>query len=407
MVRDAILARAMPGCQILAARNGVVFFNKEYGQTRYDHKAEPVESQHIYDLASVTKIAAALPPVMMFYDNGQVKLNDQLVKFLPELRGSDKANITMIDLLTHQARLQPHIAFYLQTMEPTDSSKPLLAGARSPLHSIFLGTRTWLNSQRRFKDGYYTASENGLQVADKMYIINSYRDTIFNAIRDSKLLPRKQYRYSDLGFIVLERMIERLSEQTLDEFTTQRFYDRLGAATLGYLPLQRFPQGQIVPTANDTVFRRQWLQGYVHDENAALMGGVSGHAGLFGNANDLAKLMQMYLNMGTYGGEQYINEATLAEFTSSPFARQGNRRGIGFDKPELSPRPDDLMGKNASKKSFGHTGFTGTMVWMDPENGLLYVFLSNRVCPDATNNRLSTSSLRARIYEVLANAIEL
>jgi len=410
LVQNAIHSRAIPGCQILAARNGVVFFQKEYGQTRYDSRAEAVEPRHIYDLASVTKIAAALPSVMLFYDKGQIKLHDRLVKYLPELRDSDKENITMIDLLTHQSRLPSSIGFYLQTMESLDSSKPLLSGSRNPLHSIWLGTRTWLNSRRRFKDGYYTASEDDrhrLQVADNMYMVSSYRDTIFNGIRDLKLLAGKQYRYSDLGFIMLTWIIERLGEQPLDGFVAQHFYDRLGATTLGYLPMKRFPQSQIVPTANDTIFRRQLLQGYVHDENAALMGGVSGHAGVFGNANDLAKLMQMYLNMGVYGGERYISEETLAEFISSPFAQQGNRRGIGFDKPELSPGQNDLMDKNASKKSFGHTGFTGTMVWMDPENGLLFVFLSNRICPEPTNNKLGTSHLRSLIYEVFADATEL
>ena len=409
MVQNAINACAIPGCQILAARNGVVFFKKEYGQTRYDNKAEPVDQSHIYDLASITKIAAALPSVMQLYDHGKIKLNDNLGIHFPELRGSDKERITLIDLLTHQACLQPSIGFYLQTMEPLDSTKQLLSGTASLFHPIYLGPRTWLNSQRRFKDGYYVTAEDEkhrLQVAKDLYIINSYRDTIFNGIRDSKLLPQKQYRYSDLGFIMLTRMIERLGEAPLEDYTSQQFYNRLGATTLGYLPAKRFQQKRIVPTAKDTIFRNQWLQGYVHDENAAQMGGVSGHAGLFGNANDLAKLMQMYLNMGTYGGECYIKDKTFAEFISRPFEKQKNHRGIGFDKTDLSPGPNDPLGRNASNRSFGHTGFTGTMVWMDPENGLLFVFLSNRICPEPTNNKLSTTRLRARIYEVLAGAME-
>ena len=408
MVQNAIASGTMPGCQILAARHGVVFFKKEYGQTRYDDQAEPVDARHIYDLASVSKIAGALPPVMLLYDRERFNFRNQLVKYLPEMKDSDKEHITMLDILTHQARLQPVIGFYLRTIEPLDSTKQLLAESFSPLYSIRLGQRAYLNNQRRFKYGYYAQSEDGkhnLQVAENMYVISSYRDSIMNGIRDSKLLTKKQYVYSDLGFILLTRIIERLSEHPLEEFVAQQFYERLGATTLGYLPAKRFPQERIAPTANDTIFRYQWLQGYVHDENAALMGGVSGHAGLFGNANDLAKMMQMYLNMGTYGGERYINEKTLKECTSRPFAKQGNRRGIGFDKPDLSPGPKDLMGQNASKASFGHTGFTGTMVWMDPENGLLYVFLSNRVCPDATNNKLSASMLRAKIYEIFVNSI--
>ena len=410
MVQNAINIQALPGCQILAARNGLVFFNREYGHTRYDDKAIPVDARLIYDLASVTKIAAALPSVMDLYDRDKIKLNDRLGTYLPELRGSDKERITMIDLLTHQSRLPAHIAFYLQTMEPVGSDKRLLAGVRSPLHNIYLGPRTYLNSQRRFKDGFFATDEDdkhNLQVADNMFVINSYRDTIYNGIRDAKLLPQKQYRYSDLGFIMLTDIIERLNGENLDAYSSYHFYDRLGATTLGYLPAKRFPIERIAPASNDTIFRNQWLQGYVHDENAALMGGVSGHAGLFGNANDLAKLMQMYLNMGTYGGERYFNEQTLAEFISRPFEKQRNHRAIGFDKTELSPRPTDVMGNNASKNSFGHTGFTGTMVWMDPDNGLLYVFLSNRVCPESTNNKLSTTRLRARIYEAFVKAMEI
>ena len=410
MVQNAIKSQALPGCQILAARNGVVFFKKEYGQTHYDEKADPVDSRHIYDLASISKIAAALPSVMLLYEHELINLHDRLGKHLPEMKGSDKEHITMIDLLTHQAQLQPFIGFYLRTMESLDSTKRLLSGTQTPLHTIYLGPRTWLNSQRCFKYGYYTNLEDGkhrLQVADNLFLINSYCDSIFDGIRDSKLLLQKQYRYSDLGFILLTRIIERLSEHPMDEYVAQHFYDRLGATTLGYLPTKRFSLGRIVPTANDTIFRNQWLQGYVHDENAAMMGGVSGHAGLFGNANDLAKLMQMFLNMGTYGGERYIRDKTLEEFISRPFAKQGNHRGIGFDKTDLLPGPNDLMGKNASKNSFGHTGFTGTMVWMDPENGLLFVFLSNRICPYPTNNKLNALRLRARIYEVFVQAIDI
>ena len=409
MVRNAIRAGAIPGCQILAARNGIVFFNKEYGKTRYDDLGKTVTPEHIYDLASVSKIAATVPATMMFYDLGQLKMRGRLGEYLPEMRGSDKENITMIDLLTHQSRLRAHIAFYLQTMEPLDENLKLLSPTNTPPFTIYLGPKTYLNSERRFKDGYYSNLKDDkfrLQVANDMFVINSYTDTIFNAIRDSRLLPRKQYTYSDLGFILLANIVERFSKQTIDQFVSQNFYKSLGASTLGYLPKNRFAKDRIVPTSNDTVFRKQWLQGRVHDENAALMGGVAGHAGLFGNANDVAKLMQMFLNMGTYGGKRYIKETTLAEFTKSPFAKEKNHRGLGFDKPALSPKPTDRMGNNASPNSYGHTGFTGTMVWMDPENGLLFVFLSNRVHPDATNNKLSSTALRARIYEVLANAIE-
>ncbi len=409
MIQAAIDHKIMPGCQILAARNGVVFFKKEYGYTQYDTQGEPVDPRHIYDLASVTKIAATLPSVMLLHDLEQIKLRDKLGEYLPYLKGSDKEHISILDLLTHQARLQPSINFYLKTMEPNDITKKLLARLPDKLYSIPMGDGVYLNSQTHFKNNYFTISTDSLhhvQVAEDMFVLDSYRDTIYNNIKDSKLLSKKQYRYSDLGFILMTKVVERLGELPLEEYVSRHFYRPLGASTLGYLPLQRFPQGRIVPTAHDTIFRHQWLQGYVHDETAAMLGGVSGHAGVFGNANDLAKLAQMYLNKGVYGGERYINEETIEYFTSCPFCKQGNRRGIGFDKPEPDPTKQSPACSCASPQSFGHSGFTGTYVWADPQTGLLFIFLSNRVCPDPTNNNLATSNLRTRLYEVFANAIQ-
>jgi CubicO group peptidase (beta-lactamase class C family) len=346
---------------------------------------------------------------MLLCDQDRIKLRDRLGEYLPFLEDSNKERITLLDLMTHQARFQPFIGFYLSTMEPLDSGKRMLSQRPDTLYSIYLGPGSYLNNRTRFKDSYYASSENGLhqlQVANGMYVVSSYRDTVFYGIRDSRLLSKKQYRYSDLGFILLTDLVEHVSGWPLEEFVAANFYKPLGATSLGYRPLKHFPEGRVVPTANDTVFRHQWLQGHVHDENAALMGGVSGHAGLFGNANDLAKLMQMYMNGGVYGGERYIEEKTVEQFTSSPFHRSGNRRGIGFDKPEPLPNSQNPISRMASRKSFGHTGFTGTYTWADPENGLLYIFLSNRVCPYPTNNKMITTNLRTKIYEVFVRAID-
>ncbi|MDR1864004.1 MAG: serine hydrolase [Bacteroidales bacterium] len=409
MTLAAIESGAMPGCQIVAARNGTVFFSKEYGQTRYDGDADPVHPKHIYDLASVTKIAATIPAMMLLYDRDEIKLRDRLDKHLAFPKDSEPARITLADLLTHQARLPAFIPFHLTVMEPIDSSETLISRSQDKHHSIRLSAGSWLNARRKFKDGYLSSSENEFhraQAAPDMYVLTSYRDTIFNRIKQLTLSPQKQYRYSDLGFILLTELIEQKSGWTADEYVSLNFYRRLGATSLGYLPLKRFPKERIVPTANDTVFRNQWLQGTVHDENAALMGGVSGHAGLFGNANDLAKLMQMYLNKGMYGGERYMEEKTVEDFTACHFCKQGNRRGIGFDKPEPDPKKQNPACSCASPESYGHSGFTGTYVWMDPQTGLLLVFLSNRVCPDPSNNKLITSNLRTRIYQALADAME-
>ncbi|MDR1666222.1 MAG: serine hydrolase [Bacteroidales bacterium] len=407
MVYHAIDSGMFPGCQILAARNGVVFFNRTYGTTRYD-TAELVRPEHIYDLASVTKVAATLPTIMLLHDRGEIRLRDRLDEHLSFPEGSEIDRITLTDLLTHQARLPAFIPFYPNVLQPTDTTQTLISSTKDEIHPIRLSANIFLNRRRSFNPQYITGGEDEnhhLPVAQNLYVMDSFRDTIFQRIKHTALKPKKRYLYSDLGFILLTELIEQKTGLGTDAFTAYHFYRRLGATTLGYCPLNRFPMERIVPTANDTVFRKQWLRGHVHDGNAALMGGVSGHAGLFGNANDLAKLMQMYLNKGVYGGERFIETATVEAFTACPYCRQGNRRGTGFDKPETDSRKNNPAAENASAESFGHSGFTGTYVWMDPENGLLFIFLSNRVCPDENNNKLTASHLRSRIYRILADAV--
>ncbi|MDR1673637.1 MAG: serine hydrolase [Bacteroidales bacterium] len=408
LIQAAIAAGAMPGCQILAARNGTVFFSKEYGQTRYDDKALATQPTHIYDLASVTKISATLPSIMLLLDRDELRLRDRLNKHIHFPDDSEVGKITLTDLLTHQARLPAGISSYLDVLQPLDSTINLIARTRDERHTIRLSAGSWLSTQSKYKNGIFTPVEDSLHhlpAAQGLYVLNTYRDTIFGKIKRIPLLPVKQYLYSDLGFILLAELVEQHAGIPIDEFVAQNFYRRLGATTLGYHPLRRFPSERIVPTANDTVFRNQWLQGYAHDENAALMGGVSGHAGLFGNANDLAKLMQMYMNKGEYGGERYIEKKTIDTFTECPFCRQGNRRGIGFDKPEPNPEKASPACACASPESYGHSGFTGTYVWMDPETGLLFIFLSNRICPNTSNNKLTDLNVRTRAYQIFAEAI--
>ncbi|HEX3006132.1 MAG TPA: serine hydrolase, partial [Bacteroidales bacterium] len=262
---------------------------------------------------------------------------------------------------------------------------------------------------RNYKPGYFskTASFNyANQVADSLFALTSLEDTMFYRMDNSSLLAKKEYKYSDLGFIYLYRIINKVSPVPLEEYVRQNFYSHLGANTLGYTPLLRFDRSKIVPTELDLTFRQQLLQGYVHDQSAALMGGISGHAGLFSNANDLAKLFQMILNGGTYGGERFLNQSTIDHFNSTPFITVGNRRGIGFDKPELNPLKIGPTCYCVSPRSFGHSGFTGTFVWADPETGLLYIFLSNRVYPSADNTKLTDLSVRSKILEVITSNIE-
>lgn len=406
IVMDAITKKAMPGCQVLAAKDGVVFYNKSFGYHTFD-TVRRVKNSDIYDLASLTKITGTLPAIMKLYDENEIKLKSRLSTYFHELKKTNKKDITLIDILTHQAKLQAFIPFYLKLIEPVTPGEKLIASTASASNNIKLSASSYGNSNTRFRNGFVIRKpdiEHGIPIADDMYLSNSYVDSIYITIANSALLKEKQYKYSDLGFIYLYKLIEMKTKTALNEYDDKNFYQKLGAETMGYLPLNRFERDRIVPTENDQFFRKQIIHGYVHDPAAAMLGGVSGHAGVFSNANDLAKLMQMYLNKGMYGGERFINEETVDYFTSCPFCEEHNRRGIGFDKPEMNSANGPTC-QCVSAKSFGHSGFTGTYTWADPESGLLYIFLSNRVYPDAENNKLVELNVRTRIHEVFTKAL--
>ncbi len=405
IVDDAIRKRAMPGCVVLVAKDGIVFYHKAFGYHTYD-KEYPVLKQDIYDLASVTKITATLPVVMKLYEEKKISLTGKISSFLPYLKSTNKKDITLIDMLTHQARLQPFIPFYWRLLEPAIPGEKLTSNEYSAKYPIKLASHLFVNINTDYKKGLVKSFyEKGhqLEVADNIFLLTSYRDTILNLSNNSPLLPKKEYKYSDMDFYYMYWMAERLTGKPLNEYVKENFYDKLGAETTDFLPLKRFDIDRIAPTENDQVFRKQLVHGYVHDPGAAMMGGVCGHAGLFSNANDLAKIMQMYLNKGVYGGEQYFKASTLDYFSSSPFIKT-NHRGIGFDKPIMNSHigPTCMC---VSDKSYGHTGFTGIMTWVDPQSGLLYIFLSNRVYPNADNIKLTQLNVRTRIQEVVAESM--
>lgn len=401
LVEKAFAAKAIPGCQVLVARNGNIVLHKTYGYHTYQ-KRRPVRPDDIYDLASVTKITATLPLLMRMVDENKLSLSDSLDKFIPGLDTLETGKLNVLDILTHQARLNGWIPFYRYTFEPLDLSMPLYSDRLSVEYPFFLDTKLYMNRNYTFRQGIYQSyfsADYPFQVAENLYINRSFRDSMFRMIYLSPLHPKKEYRYSDLGFIMFQRAIENTYGEPMVSILSREYYIPLGAKTMGYNPLKWFPKEMIVPTENDLVFRRQLLQGYVHDPGAAMMDGIAGHAGLFSNAADLAKIMQMYLNGGTYGGRRFIMEETLRLFNTAPFREEGNRRGIGFDKPETDPDKDGPGSRSASAKSFGHSGFTGTYTWVDPEYNLLYVFLSNRVHPDMHNNRLIDMNYRTEILQ--------
>jgi beta-N-acetylhexosaminidase len=376
LVKEAIDEKATPGVQLLAARHGKVFFNKSYGYHTYDKK-QAVSNSDIYDLASVTKIAATTVSLMKLYDEEKWQLNDSLGNFLDFLKGSNKANLQFKDVLTHQARLVPWIPFYTETIKENYGK----FYCESPNEQMFV------------------------PVADHMFTMMSVRDSINYKIATSKLRSRNGYRYSDLGFYLMREVIEEITEIPIEVYVQDQFYKRLGANTLGYNPTERFAKTDIIPTEYDTIFRKQLLCGYVHDQGAAMLGGVSGHAGLFSNANDLAKLMQMLLDKGTYGGQRYIAEETVQLFSSPLRNPKENRRGLGFDKPVIDSPGKGPACDSASKESYGHSGFTGILAWVDPETDILFIFMSNRVYPEMDNRKILQLDTRTNVQQVFYDAI--
>jgi CubicO group peptidase (beta-lactamase class C family) len=371
--------RAYPGCQVVFALDGKIFYNKSFGHPRYEDTVK-VTNGDIYDLASVTKVAATTLAIMKLVEEKKISLDEKLGTYLPELKGSNKQDLIIRDVMTHQAGLQAWIPFYLKTLHK---------GQPDP--AIYQ---------------HHPSERYPLRVAEELYIRKDYPDLVYRAIMDAPLQPTRDYKYSDMGFYLLRRIIEKETGEPMEETLSASFYRPLGLSTTGYLPRKRFPASRIMPTEYDTIFRKQLIRGDVHDPGAAMLGGVSGHAGLFSDAVDLAVLLQLFLNNGEYGGKQYFLPSTIKEFTRVQFPANGNRRALGFDKPTLNSMSDGPSCKSASPKSFGHSGFTGTYIWADPENRLSYIFLSNRVYPDASNEKIVEMNIRTRIHQVMYDILE-
>ena len=388
IVNDALDKKAFPGCNVLVAKDGKIIFRKAYGYETFE-KQVSAHLDDIYDLASVTKISGGLPGILKLYDDGKIELDKPVSTYFPDWQNkpsckSNKADLTIRELYAHQSGLVPFISFYKATIENGIPSPKWYATQADKLHSLC--------------------------VAPGMFLDSRFLDTVYCEIRKSPLKTRGKYVYSDIPLIITPEIVKNISGIDFQEFVESNFYRPLGASELTYLPLLKFPRDRIVPTENDQYYRFQQLQGTVHDESAAVLGGISGNAGLFASANDLAKLMQMYLQMGTYGGKQYVGEATMKEFTRVQFPQNKNRRGLIFDKPSLDNKtlnPNDAYPcPEVSAESFGHSGYTGTFVWMDPKCNLLYIFLSNRVYPTRDNNLISDLNVRTKILSAIYKNIK-
>ncbi len=407
IVSEAIEKQAIPGCQVLVARKGTVVLNRAFGNQKYGD-GKPVLVTDLYDLASVTKVVATTAALMILTDKDSLDINRKLAAYLPYLEKTNKKDLVIKDVLLHQSGLIPFIPFYFSMMEPVFKDQLLVSPIISEAYPFRVSSVQYLNRYTDYKNTFISSRQSShfpLKVADNMYIIKSVQDTIYNGIAASPLLQKQEYVYSDLGFILFKQLVDSITRVPFDRYLDSVFYLKLGAGRLCFNPLNRFTRDEIAPTEYDQIFRKQLVHGYVHDPRAAMLGGISGHAGLFGNAFDVAKVLQMMLNNGEYGDEQFIRPETIELFTRKPLGYPGNRRGLGFDKPETDKTKPQPTVEAASAESYGHTGFTGNMIWVDPAFDLIYVFLSNRVYPDSENTRLAAMNVRTRIQQVIYNAI--
>lgn len=365
-----------PGAQVVIARKGKVIYNKSFGKPTYNAK-DSISDDYMYDLASLTKILGTLPMIMKMEEESKIKLNDTFQDLIPEYEESELKDVTVLKALSHYGRLPSWIAFYVSTLDKN----------RKPSMEFYKNVPT---------------EDYSIKVSDGLYLANVYKDSIYNRIGRQELKSNR-YRYSDVAYYVFKKYIEDTYDNSLDVLVNNFLFKSIGASRTGYNPIEKFEKDKIVPSEEDDYFRYQTVQGYVHDMGAAMQGGVGGHAGLFSNANDVAKIMQMYLQGGYYGGERFLDERTVKKFNTCYFCHKDVRRGVGFDKPQLEDKGPTCG--CVSRKSFGHSGFTGTYTWADPDEELVYVFLSNRTYPSMRNNLLVKSGLRTRIQQAIYDSL--
>ncbi|MFK8101583.1 MAG: glycoside hydrolase family 3 N-terminal domain-containing protein [Saprospiraceae bacterium] len=380
LMQEAMRTKALPGGVVLVAKDGKVVFHKAYGHHTYAKK-QKVRTNDVYDLASITKIASSTISVMKLQEDGKIRIDQPMSDYLPELKGTNKEGLLIQDIMAHRAGLKPWIPFFEQTVTSSKRNP-------RPMSKYYKKKKT---------KGY------SILVAKNLYLKDDFTEEMWRQIRDSDLRSTREYKYSDLGFYLLMKLIERQSNKSQDQYVQESFYGPLGLSTASYNPLDKIANARIVPSENDRYFRRQVVDGYVHDMGAAMLGGVSGHAGLFANANDLAIVMQMLLNKGYYGGLEMLQPSTVELFTKRHTAC--TRRGIGFDLRQLNPTKSQNMCAEASDNTFGHLGFTGTCTWADPDRNIVYVFLSNRTYPTMKNNKLGSDNYRPRIQQIIYEAI--
>ena len=377
VVKLGIRKKAYPGCQLVVMKDGNMVYDKCFGNFTYGggHRVQPND---LYDIASCTKIFASTLAVMKLYDDGLIDLNKTLDDFFPYLKGKAHGKLKLIDIMTHQAGLKAWVPFYKVTV---DENGPML---------------------EFYSD--HIDENHSVRVAENLYLVNDYEARIFDSVSKTPL-GKKKYLYSDMGFYYMPKIVKQITNQNIEDYLNEKFYLPMNLSHICYQPLNHFTRDQIAPTEYDTIFRMQLVWGDVHDQAAAMFGGVSGHAGLFSNAHDLAALMQMFLDEGVYNGVRYLKPETVRYFTKAPFAASNdNRRGIGFDKLPINKKGSCTASKSGSMRGYGHTGFTGAFVWADPSNNTVIIFLSNRVYPDTEPNTLVRTGIRTTLHDIIYEA---
>ena len=407
-----IRERAFPGCQIVVMKQGHTIYNKVFGTHTYNdtgipgQPVLPVRPGDVYDLASMTKTTATLLAVMKLYDQGKISLSERVSTYLPYLKGTDKQTITVRSLLYHESGLPASISFYREAIDKDSYEGNILSNRRDRQHTVQIAARDWVNPNYQYFDSLVSKKPSPdfpLQIAEGLWLSPQFKEVYHTKIVEATLRSRT-YRYSDVNFILLQQIVEQLTGTSLDQYVSREFYQPMGLQRTGYHPLEHITKDEIVPTSQDKFLRKQLLQGHVHDEAAAFQGGVSGNAGLFSNATEVAQIYQMLLNGGELHGKRYLSESTCKLFTTSK--SRISRRGLGFDKPDVTNKSKSPCADDAPATVYGHTGFTGTCVWVDPTNQIVYIFLSNRVHPDSWNPKLGQLNIRPRIQQAIYDAMK-
>lgn len=405
IAKEGLDEKAYPGCQITVLKEGKTVYSKAFG-TFSGEGTNKVTTESIFDIASLSKTSGTLLAIMKLYDKGMFSLSDKASTYLPFLQDTDKKDITIRELLLHESGLPSSIFFYLLAINKNSYEGRLFKATRDNLHTVQIGAQTYAQPNFKFIKGITSDKASDIytiQASDKLWLNKSFNDSISKRIAEIKL-GTKTYRYSCVGFIVLQKLVEQLSGMPLDEFLNKEFYTPMGLKRTAYQPLRYFNKEEIVPSSTDDFLRKTTVQGFVHDESAAFQGGVSGNAGIFSTAEEIALIHQMILNGGELDGKRYLSKETCKLFTTEK--SRTSRRGLGFDKPDAKDPKKSPCAKSAPASAYGHNGFTGTCAWVDPRNKLVYVFLSNRTYPDVWVNKLAKLQIRERIQDTIYESLK-